>query len=83
MNKNISPGELEVGMKITILSCSMGDRSWYGNVLEIKVINLPYIIVDDLGVYGHKGIDLDTRIKTLMELSEEYIDAKLNKCLKK
>lgn len=55
------------------------DNSFKGDVLEIKAVDLPFIIVKVLsnGILK-KPIKMDTRRVDLMELSNEYVAALLN-----
>ena len=50
-----------------------------GEVLRIKAIQLPYVFVHIPAT--DQNITLDTRLVRLMELSDEYVAAKLEKPL--
>lgn len=89
----ITPGELAVGQKITILqrhqrefeeSDMFGgtitkkrqeDRSWYGDVLTVKAIQLPFIVVEIADSCFSSPVKMDTRELVFMELNEDYINA--------
>lgn len=98
-SKILSPGELEVGMFVTVhnrapytkehvsdegfggltvVTTKTHDRSWYGDVLTVKAIDLPYIVFqaeNNCPTDTHTST-LDTRRTTLMELSDDYVIAR-------
>lgn len=71
--EHVSDGGLFSGP--TVVTTKTHDRSWYGDVLTIKAIDLPYIVFQaENNCPTDKHIStLDTRRTTLMELSDEYV----------
>jgi hypothetical protein len=91
----ISPGEITVGMVLTVLEwepiirepdgiftttrTEVRDNSWKGDILDVEAVQLPFIVVRERGGCPTRGITLDTRRVTLMELTPEFIAAKEGK----
>jgi len=50
------------------------DNSYKGEILEIKAVDLPFVVVKRV-CYSGNSFALDTRRVNLMELSEEYVKA--------
>ncbi len=78
----LKPREVPVVNPLDFLSGDGGvatrvheDHSWYGDVLTVKAVDFPYVIVDGELSYM-KGITLDMRQVELMKLTPEYIRAK-------
>jgi hypothetical protein len=88
----ISPGEIAVGMVLTILEWEpyvqegdgiftmtrtvQQDHSWEGELMEVTAVQLPYVVVIERRSKWLIPITLDTRRVKLMELSDEFIKAK-------
>lgn len=76
-NKIISAEKLTIGQFVTVLNWKRNDNSYKGNVLEIKAINLPFIVIKNLqyneGSIFSKPFELDTREVDLIELGKEYV----------
>jgi hypothetical protein len=51
------------------------DISWKGDVLVIRAVSLPYIVVDCLTGCCQRRINLDTRERKFCRLSDEYVAA--------
>jgi hypothetical protein len=81
----LTVGDLVVGMNVTVLewgpltqivddvSVVTQSRGLCGDVLVVKAIDLPYIVVEEQKYFGR--ISLDTRKATLMKLTDEYMAA--------
>lgn len=56
------------------------DESGKGDILEIKAILLPYIIVEQISRYKHEKYPykMDTRDRKFMKVSKEYEEALLH-----
>jgi len=59
----------------TLIKTTHVDHSYEGDVLNIKAIDLPFIIVEEARKYKMGPFKLDTRRANLMELSEDYVKA--------
>ena len=74
----LKPEDLKVGMKVMITrNTSTGDRSYVGDVLTIKTIDLPYIIIERKA-YFKAGMSKDTLLVSehcFVLPSEEFIRA--------
>jgi hypothetical protein len=58
------------------------DQRYWGDVLQIKVINSPYILLKHHSKYEHshgKTVQLDLREVTLMKITDEYVKIALEK----
>lgn len=67
-----------------VKTLSVADKSLQGDVLKIRATQLPYIVVDRMKTATVsddyvKGVTLDTRDYTFIELSKEFVEAKLGK----
>lgn len=68
----IDPSSIKVGMYVTALSRkNMEDRSYRGDVLKVKSIALPFIVIQTK--YGPAS--LDTREWNLAQLPQSYVNA--------
>jgi hypothetical protein len=72
--------ELKIGQKVTVLSWVFpdGDNSYKGDVLEIKAIDLPFIVVENMSDGWGQTLKFDTRQVNFKELSGDYVKAALN-----
>ena len=69
--------DLQVGQQVAIHSWKSGKAHWLGDALEIKAINLPYLIVKFISQQEWPSVTLDTRQVNLMPVSREYVQAQL------
>lgn len=49
--------------------------AYLGDVMEVRAVCLPYIVVENWGTYPSTILRLDTRVLDLMELTPEYVKA--------
>lgn len=73
----ITIGEIEKGMKVTILEwTNSGDRSWVGDELHVLAVQPPFVKVrihkDCFGLRDGDPLTLNTNEVVLMELNEEF-----------
>lgn len=90
----ISADDLQIGMYVTVCEgqllndCDMfgnqktmtikRDRSYQGDLLEIKVVQYPFVILWKHGVWKHDCCQITLNLKEwgLMKLSDEFVKAK-------
>jgi len=75
----LAPDDISVGKYITIMEWkSHEDYSYMGDVLLVKAVSLPFVVVDYLIRGGYvvlSGIRLDVRRVDFMALSPDYVMA--------
>lgn len=80
----LPPDDIQVGKFITVFAWKLGtdqnDGSFCGDVLLVKAVSLPYVVIDYLAHGGRvvlSSVVLDIRKVELKELTAEYVDAVL------
>lgn len=74
--KIIKPENITVGANLTVNKwISHSDNSWVGDALEVVAIDLPFIVVKEVGGLLDENFSLDVRRVQLQTLSVEYIRA--------
>lgn len=65
----------------TTTATTYRDNSWKGSVLEVKAVQLPYVVVNNHSYCSGRAITLDTRQVKLMELSPSMVEAMIGRVI--
>jgi hypothetical protein len=81
--RDMRESKLKVGMKVTVYEwepypSGVRDRSYVGEVMEIKAIDHPFVVVERLeDRILNRPMTLDLRMVTLHALSKKFINEAL------
>lgn len=76
--KELKPEELETGMRVTVkngIGRCANDRSYAGDLLTVKCVDLPFVVVDRRSRWGVNRQSIDTREFEFKMCSAEYVTA--------